>query len=182
MKANAIRVAYTKGGLMEITLTTPKTHQTEQEVAGAEEIIAKGKELEVKIKKYIKERSLNANSYFWALTGKVAEVLKSSPDEVYIEMLKRYGQREPELLSVIAEAGEMVYRATKNHCCEVGESELNNKTFKHFAILKGSSGYNSVEMARLIEGIISECKDLNIETITENERLKMLSEWGNRQC
>jgi hypothetical protein len=180
MKCNAIRLTFTEGGLMEITLTTPKSHQTEQEVAGAEEIIAKGKELEVDIKQYRQKRSLDANSYAWALISKIAEAWQPPvpKEEVYIEMLKRYGQREPQLISVIADAVSMVYRATNNHCTEVGDGTVNGKTFKHMAILIGSSQYDSKAMATLIEGIISECKDLNIETITENERLKMLSEWG----
>jgi hypothetical protein len=161
-------------------LTTPKTHQTEQEVAGAEEIIAKGKELDVEIKQYRQKRSLDANSYAWVLITKIADVLKSSKEEIYIEMLKRYGQREPQLLSVVEDGVAMIYRATNNHCTEVGDGTVNGKLFKHMAILIGSSQYDSKAMATLIEGIISECKDLNIETITENERLKMLSEWGNR--
>jgi hypothetical protein len=165
---------------MEITLTTPKTHQTEQEVAGAEEIIAKGKELAIEIKEFKKKRSLDANSYAWVLITKIADVLKSSKEEVYIEMLKRYGQREPQLISVIAEAVDMVHRATNNHCTEVGDGTVNGKLFKHMAILIGSSQYDSKAMAILIEGIISDAKELDIETITENERLKMLSEWGNR--
>jgi hypothetical protein len=93
-------------------------------------------------------------------------------------MLKRYGQREPKLLSVVADAVDMVYRATKNHCCEVGESELNGKTFKHLAILIGSSQYDSKQMATLIDGIVSECKELDIETLTPQELAALKMDWG----
>ena len=181
MKANAIRISYPEDTkLMEVVLTTLKCHQTQQEVAGLKEIVARGKELDADIKQLKRKRSLDANSYFWVLVYKIAEVLKASGDEIYIEMLKKYGQREPELLSVIAEAGEMVYRATKKHCCEVGESDLNNKTFKHFAILIGSSQYDSKAMARLIEGIISDCKELDIETMPQKEIDSMMTEWGKK--
>lgn len=178
MKASAIRVSYTEGGAMEITLTTPKTNQTVQEIAALKEIIAKGKELQVDIKQYRKKRSLDANSYCWVLISKIAEALKTSKEEVYIEMLKRYGQREPQLISVIEDGVAMIYRATNNHCCEVGESELKGKTFKHLAVLIGSSQYDSKAMATLIDGIISEAKELDIETMPDNEKQAMLAAWN----
>lgn len=109
---------------------------------------------------------------------KIANVLRTDKDAVYIEMLKRYGQREEKLLSVVAEAADMIYRATQNHCVEVGESELNGKTFKHLAILIGSSQYNTKDMAVLIDGIVSECKELDIETMTPGELSLLKQGWG----
>ena len=44
------------------------------------------------IKPYHKKRSLNANAYAWMLIGKIADVVRNSKEEVYIEMLKKYGQ------------------------------------------------------------------------------------------
>jgi hypothetical protein len=44
--------------------------------------------------------------------------------------------------------------------------------------MRGSHTYNSVEMARLIDGVISEAKELGIETITVSEKDKMLEQWG----
>jgi len=181
MKANAIEILYPEDTrLMKIVLTTPKCHQTQQEVAGLKEIIAKGKELDVSIKQFRVKRSLDSNSYCWVLISKIADVLKTSKEEVYIEVLKKYGQREPQLLSVVADAVDMIYRATDGHCYEVGESELKGKQFKHLAILIGSSQYDSKAMATLIEGIISDAKELEIETITENQKLEMISEWGTK--
>ena len=43
------------------------------------------------IKEYKEKRSLNANNYAWALMEKMAQVLKSSKDEIYELMLQRYG-------------------------------------------------------------------------------------------
>ena len=160
-----------------ITLLSRKL-QALQEVAELKEILAKGKTLEVEIKQYRKKRSLTANSYFWVLVDKIAKVIRSTPDEVYIQMLTRYGQREPQLLSVIAEGAPMIYRATNGHCVEVGESELKGKTFKHLAILRGSSTYLSNEMAILIDGVVSECKLLDIETMSERELQSLKESWG----
>jgi len=143
-------------------------------------LTAEGKQLTVDIKQYRSARSKEANSYMWKLVSDIAEhpSIKSSKEEVYIEMLKKYGQREPELLSVIAEAADMVYRATDNHCYEVGESELNGKMFKHLAILIGSSKYDTKQMSILIDGVVNDAQELGIETKTPDELEKIKSLWG----
>ncbi len=141
---------------------------------------AQNKTLDVDISEHKKKRSLDANSYAWVLITKIADVLRTSKEEVYIDMLKRYGQREPQLLSVVAEGVPMVYRATQNHCVEVGESELNGKLFKHIAILIGSSQYDTRQMAILIDGIVSECKELGIETMTPAELESLKEKWGKK--
>ena len=40
---------------------------------------------------------------------------------------------------------------------EAGESILNEKTFKHYKVYKGSSEMNRKEMSILIDGLVSEC-------------------------
>ncbi len=174
-----IRLQFNAEHQPELVLALSLSPQQAQEgVNELKEVLAKRKKLQVEIKQYRKKRSLNANSYFWVLVDKIAKVISSTPDEVYIEMLKRYGQREEELLSVIAEGAPMIYRATENHCCEVGESELNDKLFKHFAILKGSSQYDTAQMAILIDGIVQDCKELNIEVMTPQEIESLKNSWG----
>ena len=49
------------------------------------------KKLSIKVVKYRKKRSLDANAYMWVLLSKIAEVIHSNKDDVYIEMLSRYG-------------------------------------------------------------------------------------------
>jgi hypothetical protein len=110
----------------------------------------------------------------------MADILRTSKEELYIEMLKRYGQRERQLISIIdnEEAIAMIYRATQNHCCIVGEGEVNGKQFKHLAILIGSSQYDTRAMSILIDGIVSEAKELGIETMTPAELTELKSRWG----
>lgn len=50
-----------------------------------------GKVLEVEIKIKRKRRSLNANAYLWEVLGRMAAVLKTDKDSVYLMMLERYG-------------------------------------------------------------------------------------------
>jgi hypothetical protein len=171
--ANNIRVSFNESQQQEITLTLT----AKQDISDLKAVIADKKLLAVEIYKQKKKRSLDANSYAWLLITKIADALRTSKEELYIEMLKRYGQREPQLLSVIAEGVPMIYRATNNHCCEVGESELKGKVFKHLAILIGSSQYDTKAMSVLIDGIVSEAKELDIETLTPTQLAELKSSW-----
>lgn len=176
MKAVAknIRMSFTESGQGELILTLTR----KQDISELKQLIADSKLLAVEIKQHREKRSLDSNSYAWVLISKIAEALKTSKEEVYIEVLKRYGRREPQLLSVVADAVDMIYRATSGHCVEVGESELKGKQFKHLAILIGSSQYDSKAMCTLLDGVISDAKDLGIEVISESEKNLLISEWG----
>ena len=174
--ADGLRVALNLKGLPEVTVTL--TSRPESDLNDLLNIISQGKELDIEIKQHRKKRSLDANSYAWVLLSKMADKLKTSKDTLYIDMLRQYGQREPQLLSIVAEGAEMVYRATHGHCTEVGESELNGKVFKHLAVLRGSSTYDSKEMATLIDGIVGEAKELGIETMTLSELALLKQKWG----
>jgi hypothetical protein len=171
----AIKLQYNESGYAEIVVTTDVKWL---DISILKDILAKGKKLIVEIKQLFNQRSLDANSYCWVIISKIADVIRTNKDDLYIEMLKRYGQREPKLISVVSDAVDIIYRATQNHCCEVGESELNGKVFKHLAILIGSSQYDSKSMAILIDGIVSEAKELDIETMPPAELAGLKEEWG----
>lgn len=173
--ANQMRVAINLDGYPEITFTL-KSHPR-AEIDHLIEVLNNDKDLSIEAKQFRQKRSLDANAYLWVLVSKMADVLRTSKEELYIEMLKRYGQREEKLLSVVADAVDMIYRATNNHCCEVGESELNGKLFKHLAILIGSSQYDTKSMSILIDGVVSEAKELGIETMTPKELAMLKENW-----
>lgn len=126
------------------------------------------------IKQYREKRSLNANAYAWKLITEIANVLRADKNEIYIQMLHRYGQSQ--IVSVIAEASDQFKRAIKYYD-DVGESVLNGKLFKHIRVYTGSSEYDTREMAILIDGIVSECKQLGIETATPEEQARMVEDW-----
>lgn len=124
------------------------------------------------IKEHKEKRSLNANAYFWALCGKIADVLRTSKEEVYLEMLKRYGQSE--LISVVSTINLTGYF---KYFEERGRSTLNGKEFTHYAVYKGSSEYDTKEMAILIDGTVSEAKELDIEVLPPSELARMKEGW-----
>lgn len=123
------------------------------------------------VKPYHPKRSLNANNFCWHLCNEMANVLRTSKDEVYLEMLKRYGQCE--VVSVLSDID--ISRFVKYYE-EIGKGHVEGKEFTHYRCYIGSSEYNSREMSILIDGIISEAEALGIETLptTAIERMKAL--------
>ena len=117
---------------------------------------------EIKEKK--KKRSLSQNAYAWELITQIGNILRKSKEEVYLEMLRDYGQNEiVSILSSINPEGYFKYYD------EIGTGVVNDKEFTHYKIFKGSSEFDSKEMTIFIDGIINECKELGIETMTPEQ-------------
>ena len=129
--------------------------------------------LAIKIDKHREKRSLNANAYAWCLIGKIGNAARLSKEEVYFRMLKEYGQSD--LVSVLSHIPVEHYF---KYYEEAGESTLNGKLFKHYRVYKGSSEFDTREMSIFIDGIVSEAKNMGIETMTPNEIAKMKDLWG----
>lgn len=128
---------------------------------------------DAEIKPHREKRSLTANAYAWALITELGNVLRSDKDSVYLLMLKRYGQSEIiSIRSDINPDGYFKYFDIK------GKGYVNGKEFTHYRVYKGSSEFDSREMAILIDGIISECKEMGIDTRTPEEVELLCQEWG----
>ena len=129
--------------------------------------------LSIEVKQYRQHRSLNANAYAWLLIGKIADILRAGKDEIYLKLLKRYGQSE--LISVLSHVPIGNYI---KYYEEAGESKLNGKMFTHYRVYKGSSEFDTREMSIFIDGVVSEAKELGIQTETPNQIAEMKSRWG----
>ena len=129
---------------------------------------------EYEITKGIQKRSLNANSYAWQLMGQIANVLRASKEEIYLDMLKSYGQGGT--VSIEERFVDNFKRTYKYHE-SLGKSELKGKTFEHFRFWVGSSEYNTEEMSILIDGIVHEAKQLDIETLLPSELARLKDDW-----
>lgn len=129
--------------------------------------------LAIEIKQYRERRSLNANAYAWSLIGQIADIVRAGKDEIYLQCLKRYGQSE--LVSVLSHVPIWNY---VKYYEEAGESKLNGKDFTHYRVYKGSSEFDTREMSIFIDGVVSEAKDLGIQTETPNQLAEMKARWG----
>jgi hypothetical protein len=123
------------------------------------------------IKEYKEKRSLDQNAYAWKLITEIGNVIRKSKEEVYLQMLKDYGQSE--VVSILSSANPKGYF---KYYEEIGTGVVNNKEFTHYKIFKGSSEFDRKEMSIFIDGIVDECKQLNIPTLTPDEiaQLKFL--------
>ena len=129
--------------------------------------------LDIKIDRHREKRSLNANNYAWALLTKIGNATRLSKEDVYLKMLKEYGQSE--MISVKAHIPISEY---VKYCEEAGESSLNGTLFKHYRVYKGSSEFNKEEMAIFLDGVVSEAEELNIDVRTPDEIANLKSLWG----
>lgn len=128
--------------------------------------------LSVKLDKYREKRSLNANNYAWKLLTEIGNIVRKDKEEVYIDMLKRYGQSE--MISVLSHIPIKQYI---KYCEEAGESILNGKSFTHYKVYKGSSEFDTHEMSIFIDGVVDEAQSLGIETKTPEELANLKSLW-----
>ena len=120
-----------------------------------------------------KKRSLDANAYLWVLCGKMADKLRISKDEVYLDMLKAYGQGG--VVKIPNKHVEHFKRSFKYH--EKHESLPDEEAAQYFRFWVGSSAYDTKEMSILIDGVVQEAKTLGIETATPEELERLKAGW-----
>lgn len=135
--------------------------------------------LTLKLTQYKPKRSLNANAYLWVLMDKLASMFESTSEEVYEEMLQKYG-------TLALDDDGMPYTLTVKASVDMSKidghfkfyKESSDGKWKSYFVILGSSQYNSAEMTRLLDGVISECKEVGIETIPPDEYERMMERYG----
>ena len=118
------------------------------------------KDYTIEIKPYRKKRSLDQNALMWAIIEEMAKALDSTKDEVYQQMLKRYG--ESTVIVLVKNAKTVHILSTLKYYDILAEKKRNGADTMDVRVYIGSSEYDSKQMTRLIDGIISECKEMDI--------------------
>lgn len=146
--------------------------------------------LSLEIKKYRRKRSLDANAYHWVLVGKLAKVLGMSNSEVHNMALRGYGQPEiyegKGVYMTIPDtdaARRKVDNAMDYHLAPTSQVREGNDgvMYRTYKLLRGSHTYNTEEMARLIDGMITLCKEAGIpdaEIATPDEKRLLKERYG----
>ena len=133
------------------------------------ELPAKDKNLKVKATEYRQKRSLDANGYAWVLMSKIGDVLHTTKENVYVNMLIRYGQHAFLM---------RVEHGTKIDIDGIYTTFLEyDGAFDIYEVFRGSSTYDTKEMSYFIEGIVAEAKDLGIDTVPRVELEKIKEKW-----
>lgn len=143
--------------------------------------------LTVKVGKFRKKRSLDANAYLWVLCSMIANVLSvggtpHTKEEIYQSAIKARG--------IYREQGELPidFAKTSRHAWEMlgtgwVTEQVDFEPDGERVIVRyyyGSSQYNTKQMARVIDWLVDECRQLGIETKSTEEIDSLLRSWGKK--
>lgn len=131
---------------------------------------------EYDIKLHRQKRSNDANAYMWQLTDKIASEVGITKEEVYRSHIKEVGvftdiQIQTSALQSFIDGWE--HNGIGWFVDIIQKCDMVTRVRVYY----GSSSYDSKQMARLVENIVQEAKQLNIETLTPDELERMVSAW-----
>ena len=141
--------------------------------------------LDMTLKKHADKRSLDANAYYWKLLNELAKVLQTSNEELHNQLLDSYGTLAEDedgncIIHFLPETEDYL-RYKHEHYKPTGIIvEFEGVRYCKYYRIKGSSQYNTQEMSRLIDGLISECKECGIETLTPEELERMMVQYAKK--
>jgi len=167
------------------------TFEAEDDISGQIDGM-RDKPLRLTAKQWRDKRSLDSNSYYWVLLSKLAEGAHISKPRAHNLMLRGYGQvelfdgsRYYARIPDTEEAENDVIERETFHLKPTSQvvAGSDGVSYRTYVLLKGSSNYDSAEMTHLLDGLISECKAIGIETATpeELERMKQLYEQNHQR-
>lgn len=134
-------------------------------------------DLRLNAKKWAEKRSLDSNAYLWVLCTKIAEKLNTSKEEVYENLLQRYGfcYEDDNGYVVISVKSCVDMSKVQGHWKYYKDSS--DGKFKSYIMLKGSSEYDTLEMSNFLKMVVEDAKELGIETMTDEEIRRMNEQW-----
>ena len=169
------------GGGYRITFDV-ETRPNEEEV---QELT--GRRLEITAREKKEKRSLDANSYYWVLIGKLARKLRTSNNQLHNLMLRSYGQPmlidDKKAFFVIPDTPEAEKKALESETFHIKptsevRTDKAGKAWRTYFLLRGSHEYNTAEFSRLLDALIEECKAQGIETLPPEEIERMMKAYA----
>lgn len=155
----------------------------QEDAAAMAQTVDSTHEYVVSVKLYHNKRSNDANRYFWALVDKLSGVTGIPPMDIYRSYIPDVGDN-----STIVQVREDRLKAWERVWCE-GHHGRMVEDMGRCADIEGyhnvksyisSSDYDTVQMSRLIDLIIQDCKEVGIDTLTPDEKAKMMAAWESR--
>lgn len=166
MKGTIKEVLQIIGGTCRITVEVPRVEDYEK----LKKFETDKTECSIEIKKWFNKRSKDSNSYLHVLEEQIAIKMGIPKDEVHLKMLRDYGtiatdsDGEKIIFSVKSNVDVSKYF---NYYKFLGDSK--DLKYKHYLVIKGSSECDSLEMTRLLKGVVETAQELGIETLTPRE-------------
>lgn len=170
-RGELVRTVALIGGGIEVTLSIANNQSGIELLNG---------DLDIEIKPHKEKRSLNANAYFHKLCAEIAKVQQSSLEEVKRDMVVDYGT-----IATDANGDKIFIRLPKTvnisdyfpYAKWIGDSKDTKRPCSDYIVFKETHTLNTSEMARLIDGVVSEAKILGIETKTSEQIEQLKSLW-----
>ena len=142
-----------------------------------------GVRVAIKVTKYNEKRSLDANAYYWQLLTKLSKVLKISNSYCHNVLLRRYGVLEEidgkPVYLVVPDTEEAEKKADESETYHIKPTSNvregnDGKMYRTYMLLKGSSQMDTAEFSRLVSGLVDECRQCGIETMTPAELASLM--------
>lgn len=138
------------------------------------------KDYQLIIREYkpLKKRSLTANNYAWCLIDKLAMKLHEKKNDIYKTYIRDIGGNS-NLLCIQERAVDDFEKVWNSNgigwFVEKEPSKL--KGCINVRAYYGSSRFDTIQMTRLIELIVRDCKENGIETMTPAELIALCMDW-----
>lgn len=137
--------------------------------------------LSIKVDMFRQKRSLNANSYCWKLIGDLSEKLNIPKEEIYRKYIKEMGvYRKIEIDEKAVDTIIHVWGLNGIGWIAEKVDFAEREGFVSVFLYYGSSTYNTKQMSRLIDSVVTDCKEQGIETKTPAELASLIDLWGAR--
>lgn len=178
-----LSLSFNRDGKPMVTFSFEDRHGS---VAMADDLYSCEK-LTLKIDKYRKRRSLDANAYLWKLCSLIADKLSDdgvphTKEEIYQKAIKargiyrEQGELDPSFAKTMRTAWEKLGTGWVTE--QVDFEPDGEKVIVRFYY--GSSTYNSKQMCRVTDWLVTECHQLGIETKPQAEIDSLLNSWGKK--
>lgn len=143
------------------------------------EALTEGKVYDCTIKEHRERRSLDANAYAWVLMDRLAEKTRVPKTEVYRSYIREIGGNSEVVCVLEGAADKLMTNWSKNGIgwvSEKGTSKIEGCVT--VTLYFGSSTYDTLQMSRLIDMIVADCKEQGIETLTPFELDALKERWS----
>lgn len=142
----------------------------------------KNDDISIELKKYIPKRSLTANGYYWSLVHKISVINNVSDTFTHNKYLRQCrclmtigGKTVAVTIPDTIEAESSVLERSDVHLIPTSKTE---RGLRYYLMLKGSSEFDAKEMSRLIDFAVEDARQMGIETITEQEKERLVQLYG----
>ena len=133
----------------------------------------------LEVKEHRKKRSLDANAYAWVLIHKLAQAMRLTPEEVYLQQIPNVGDNYTPMCVREQDVDRFKKSWQSNGLGwpvkDLGPSQVPG--CRNLMAYHGSSTYDTAQMSRLIDLLVQDCKELDIETLSEDKLSLLKEEW-----